>query len=325
MTLAIALNYGSQQEIARAAAAAAAKGEVTPERRLNSTPPDLPPLDLLIRTSGEVRLSNFLCGRRPMPKCGSPMCCGPILRPTIWPMPLAPLASGSVVLAAVETPEPGAGVAPKERGSQGAHAVGHRDGGGGGFGPVAGWFAWMVFVLLVATGVCGSGTSFRERLRRAGGPAVADRGRGLCGCAAEMLITLRALYNHPIVIVMLFWAVIATDVGAYFAGRALADQKSLPRSVPVKRGADCLAEFWVLHWFSTFCWVVTRLALFRIYGVFAGWRPHRHDRPDRRFFESWMKRRRGQGSAISFRAMAVCSTGLTVCSRCCSLPVLSAQ
>jgi undecaprenyl diphosphate synthase len=60
-TLAVALNYGAQQEIARAAAAAAAAGEVTMasiEAHLDTA--DLPPLDLLIRTSGEVRLSNFL-------------------------------------------------------------------------------------------------------------------------------------------------------------------------------------------------------------------------------------------------------------------------
>ena len=60
-TLAVALNYGSQQEIARAAAKAAESGEVTPDTiAAHLDTADLPPLDLLIRTSGEERLSNFL-------------------------------------------------------------------------------------------------------------------------------------------------------------------------------------------------------------------------------------------------------------------------
>ena len=61
MVLAVALNYGSQDEIARAARAAAEEGEITPATiaaKLDTA--ELPPLDLLIRTSGEVRLSNFL-------------------------------------------------------------------------------------------------------------------------------------------------------------------------------------------------------------------------------------------------------------------------
>ncbi len=60
-TLAVALNYGAQDEIVRAAKQAAASGDITADTlSANLDTADLPPLDLLIRTSGEVRLSNFL-------------------------------------------------------------------------------------------------------------------------------------------------------------------------------------------------------------------------------------------------------------------------
>jgi undecaprenyl diphosphate synthase len=67
--LVIALNYGSQAELVAATqrlAARAAAGEIDPaaitpnhiEAELETA--DLPPLDLVIRSSGEQRLSNFL-------------------------------------------------------------------------------------------------------------------------------------------------------------------------------------------------------------------------------------------------------------------------
>jgi undecaprenyl diphosphate synthase len=69
LTLVVALNYGSRAEIALAArslARKAAAGALDPVRideaalAAELQTADLPELDLLIRTSGEVRLSNFL-------------------------------------------------------------------------------------------------------------------------------------------------------------------------------------------------------------------------------------------------------------------------
>lgn len=69
LTLVVALNYGSRAEMiaaTRTLAAKAVRGEIAPDEIDESALENalqtagLPPLDLLIRTSGEVRLSNFL-------------------------------------------------------------------------------------------------------------------------------------------------------------------------------------------------------------------------------------------------------------------------
>lgn len=67
-TLAMCFNYGGQQEIVRAAARIAAEGidpanidEKEFEKYLDH--PDIPPCDLIVRTSGEQRLSNFMLWR----------------------------------------------------------------------------------------------------------------------------------------------------------------------------------------------------------------------------------------------------------------------
>ncbi len=85
-TLVVAFNYGAQQEIAEAArklAARVARGELTPDQidiakiasELHTK--DIPDPDLIIRTSGEQRLSNFLLWQAAYAEF--------IFAPTHWP------------------------------------------------------------------------------------------------------------------------------------------------------------------------------------------------------------------------------------------------
>ena len=86
LTLVVAFNYGARQEIARAAAKLASKvknGELDPSAITadmigqNLDAPDLPDPDLIIRTSGEQRLSNFLLWQSAYSEL--------VFVPTYWP------------------------------------------------------------------------------------------------------------------------------------------------------------------------------------------------------------------------------------------------
>jgi undecaprenyl diphosphate synthase len=62
MTLTVAFDYGGRAELMSAVRAARASGEpITPDSISSHLYlPDLPPVDVLVRTSGERRVSNFL-------------------------------------------------------------------------------------------------------------------------------------------------------------------------------------------------------------------------------------------------------------------------
>jgi undecaprenyl diphosphate synthase len=86
LTLVVAFNYGARQEIARAAAKLAVRvkaGEIDPSAVTadaigqNLDAPDLPDPDLIIRTSGEQRLSNFLLWQSAYSEL--------VFVPTYWP------------------------------------------------------------------------------------------------------------------------------------------------------------------------------------------------------------------------------------------------
>ena len=86
LTLVVAFNYGARQEIARAAARIAAMikdGSLDPSAITaeligqNLDAPDLPDPDLIIRTSGEQRLSNFLLWQAAYSEL--------VFVPTYWP------------------------------------------------------------------------------------------------------------------------------------------------------------------------------------------------------------------------------------------------
>jgi len=78
VTQILALNYGSREEIAKAASRLASRGdEITEESLGNELNTPYTDVDLLIRTSGEQRLSNFLLWQNSYSEF--------FFTPTLWP------------------------------------------------------------------------------------------------------------------------------------------------------------------------------------------------------------------------------------------------
>ena len=64
ITACFCFNYGGEQEIAEAATLASKNGNITPESiRKNLYHPEVPNIDMVVRTSGEERISGFMLWR----------------------------------------------------------------------------------------------------------------------------------------------------------------------------------------------------------------------------------------------------------------------
>lgn len=148
-------------------------------------------------------------------------------------MLLAPLASGSAVSVAAEAGE-GAAV-PKKNSDLKARtlsaivmvAV-------AGTALLFGGWAWSAFVLAVTTGVLWEWSKLSRAIAASWWARLIWLVAGVAyvGLAAEMLLVLRV--QDALSVLMPVLAVIATDIGAYFAGRTFGGPKIAPKISPSK-------------------------------------------------------------------------------------------
>ncbi len=97
-----------------------------------------------------------------------------------------------------------------------------------------GGIAWTVFVLLVATGVLWEWNKLSRKIAESWWARALWLVAGVVyvGTAGEMLHALRA--NNILSVQIVLLAVIATDIGAYFAGRTFGGPKIAPKISPSK-------------------------------------------------------------------------------------------
>lgn len=99
-TVYVAINYGGRQEIVQAVnrSLQSGKREITMDD-ISANVYTVPDCDLVIRPSGEQRLSNFLLWQAAYSEFGTAMCCGRTLRSRIWLKRFTPMRIETVVSA----------------------------------------------------------------------------------------------------------------------------------------------------------------------------------------------------------------------------------
>ncbi|WP_159863806.1 phosphatidate cytidylyltransferase [Novosphingobium sp. 9U] len=102
--------------------------------------------------------------------------------------------------------------------------------------------AWTVFVLIIGIGVWFEWSTLVLQFTAPGTARNAWRSAGAiyCGMASAILIQVRQEAAGIALVLLIVGAVIGTDVGAYFMGRALGGPKIAPRISPSKTWAGLL-------------------------------------------------------------------------------------
>lgn len=161
---------------------------------------------------------------------------------------------------------------------------------------LGGW-VWTLFVALVALGVLWEWTRL---VRAIAGSQLAMvlwqlGGAAYVGIGATMLALLRGQTGVPTLLLAIIAAVIATDIGAYFAGRAIGGPKIAPRISPSKTWAGlgggmigAAAALWLCAHFVGHWNLAKSLPLLLVSGPLLAVVAQSGD-----FFESWLKRRAG--------------------------------